>query len=77
LLNVATGTSATFRAIAEMVAARAGRSVEIAPSARQNPVTHRHFDITNLLRAFPGTRLKSLDEGLAAMFVDMRAEASG
>jgi UDP-glucose 4-epimerase len=77
LLNIATGTSATFRAVAEMVAACAGRAVEIAPSARQNPVTHRHFDITNLLRAFPRIRLKSLDEGLAAMFVDMRAEASG
>jgi nucleoside-diphosphate-sugar epimerase len=77
LLNVATGTSATFRAIAEMVAARAGRAVEIAPSVRQNPVTHRHFDITNLLRAFPGTRLKSLDQGMAAMFADMRADASG
>ena len=77
VLNLATGASATFRAVAEMVAAHAGRPVEIAPSPRQSPVTHRHFDITNLLRAFPGTRLKSLAEGLAATLVGMRAQASG
>jgi hypothetical protein len=59
-----------------MVAARAGRAVEIALSARQNPATHRHFDTTNLLRAFPGVRFKSLDDGLAATFADMRAAAS-
>jgi nucleoside-diphosphate-sugar epimerase len=76
-LNLATGKSETFRAVAEMVAARAGRSVEIAPSPRQNPATHRHFDTTNLLRAFPGMRFKSLDDGLATTLADMRAEARG
>ena len=75
-LNLATGRSETFRSVAEMVAARAGRPVEIVTSARQNPVTHRHFDITNLLRAFPGARFKPLDDGLAATFADMRAAAS-
>jgi UDP-glucose 4-epimerase len=75
LLNLASGNSATFRAAAEMVAARAGRPVEIAPSPRQNPATHRHFDITNLVRAFPGVGLKSLDQGLAATFAKTRAKA--
>ena len=59
-----------------MVAARGGRPVEIVTSARQNPVTHRHFDVTNLLRAFPGARFTPLDDGLAATFADMRAAAS-
>ena len=77
LLNLATGKSETFRTVAETVAARAGRPVEIAPSARQNSATHRHFDITNLVRVFPGTRFKSLDEGLAATLLDMRPDASG
>jgi UDP-glucose 4-epimerase len=76
LLNLASGRSTTFRTVAETVAARAGRTVEIATSARQNPVTHRHFDATNLLRAFPGVRLKPLDDGLAMTFADMRAAAS-
>jgi hypothetical protein len=57
------------------VAARAGRTVEIATFARQNPATHRHFDTTNLLRAFPGVRFKPLEDGLAATFADMRAAA--
>jgi len=35
VLNLATGASATFRAVAEMVAAHAGRPVEIAPSPRR------------------------------------------
>jgi UDP-glucose 4-epimerase len=76
-LNLATGKSETFRTVAEMVSARARRSVEIAPSPRQNPATHRHFDTTNLLRAFPETRFKSLDDGLATTLADMRAEAGG
>jgi nucleoside-diphosphate-sugar epimerase len=63
----------TFRAVADMVVARAGRPVEIAPSPRQNPPTHRHFDTTNLLRAFPGARFKPLDEGLAATLANVRA----
>jgi hypothetical protein len=57
------------------VAARAGRTVEIATSARQNPATHRHFDVTNLLRAFPGVRFTPLEDGLAAMFADMKVAA--
>jgi UDP-glucose 4-epimerase len=76
VLNLASGRSATFRSVAETVAAHAGRAVEIATSARQNPATHRHFDTTNLLRAFPGVRFKPLDQGLAATFADLRAAAS-
>jgi nucleoside-diphosphate-sugar epimerase len=64
LLNLASGTSATFRTVADMIAARAARPVEIVPAPRQNPVTHRHFDPTNLRRAFPDMRFKPLDEGL-------------
>jgi len=74
LLNPATGKSKTFRAVAEMIAAIASRPIEIAPSGRQNPVTHRHFDITNLLRAFPGTRFKPLAEGLSTMLAGMPGE---
>jgi len=77
LLNLATGKSETFRAVADMIAARAGRPVEVAPSARQNPATHRHFDTTNLLRAFPGKRFKPLGDGWAAMLADAKADARG
>jgi UDP-glucose 4-epimerase len=74
LLNIATGKSATFRAVADLIAGCAGRTVAIAPSPRYNPVTHRHFDITNLVRAFPDMRLTSLADGLAATLADVSAE---
>ncbi len=73
LVNFATGASTTFRAIADMIVAHAGRPVEIAPSPRQSPVTHRHFDTGELLRAFPGLRFKPIEEGLAATLADARA----
>jgi ADP-L-glycero-D-manno-heptose 6-epimerase len=66
VLNLVTGKSESFRAVADLVAAQAGRPIEIVPSARQNPATHRHFDVTNLLQAFPETRFKPLADGLAA-----------
>jgi nucleoside-diphosphate-sugar epimerase len=77
LLNLGTGKSETFRKVADVIAARAGRPVEVVPSRRQNPPTHRHFDPTNLIRAFPGTCFNSIEDGLAATLASMRAEAGG
>jgi UDP-glucose 4-epimerase len=77
LLNLATGKSETFRGVADMIVARAGRPVEVVPSPRQSSVTHRHFDTTDLLRAFPAARFKPLDAGLTAMLADTRAVARG
>jgi UDP-glucose 4-epimerase len=64
-LNIATGRSASFREVAEMSAALSSRSVEIRGTPRQNPVTHRHFDITDCLKAFPEFHYISLRDGLA------------
>jgi UDP-glucose 4-epimerase len=64
-LNIATGRSTSFREIAEMIAALSGRSVEIRGTPRQNPVTHRHFDITDCLKAFPEFHYIPLRDGLA------------
>jgi UDP-glucose 4-epimerase len=73
LLNLATGTSQTFRAVADLIAAHAGRPVEVAPFPRQNPATHRHFDLTNLRRVFPDMRFTPLQEGLAGTLADPKA----
>ena len=77
LVNLATGTSVTFRAVADLVAeqigAQSGKPVEVVPSARQNPATHRHFDVGNLLRAFPAARVTPMQDGLAATLADARA----
>jgi UDP-glucose 4-epimerase len=64
-LNIATGRSASFREIAEMVAALSRRSVEIRGTPRQNPITHRHFDITDCFKAFPEFHYMPLRDGLA------------
>jgi UDP-glucose 4-epimerase len=64
-LNVATGKSTSFREVAEMVAAHSGGSVEIRATPRQNPITHRHFDIVDCLKAFPDFHYISLRDGLA------------
>lgn len=65
VLNVATGASTSFRAIAEKVVRLSGKPVEIRGTPRQNPVTHRHFDVTAGLKAFPEFRYTTLDDGLA------------
>jgi UDP-glucose 4-epimerase len=65
ILNIATGCSASFREVAEMVVALSPRSVEIRGTPRQNPIAHRHFDITDCLKAFPEFHYIPLQDGLA------------
>jgi nucleoside-diphosphate-sugar epimerase len=77
LLNVATGRSETFRHVADLIAARAGHPVKVIPSLRQNPPTHRHFDTTNLIRAFPAMHFKSIEEGLPASLAGTEAASRG
>jgi UDP-glucose 4-epimerase len=65
VLNIATGRPASFREVAEMVVALSPRPVEIRGTPRQNPITHRHFDITDCLKAFPEFHYVPLRDGLA------------
>lgn len=62
-LNLATGRSLSFRGVARIVAAASPRPVEVASAPRANAVTHRHFDVTSLLAAFPGYRFRALEDG--------------
>jgi UDP-glucose 4-epimerase len=64
-LNVATGRSISYADLAKKVAALFDKPVEIAGTARQTPITHRHFDVMNLRKAFPTFMFMSLEEGLA------------
>jgi UDP-glucose 4-epimerase len=64
ILNVATGSSTSFRDVAEMVVGLAEKAVPIRGTPRQNPITHRHFDITECLKAFPQFRYTKLRDGL-------------
>lgn len=63
-LNVATGVSTSFRTVAGLVAQQFRRVVEIVETPRANPVTHRHYDVTNLIKAFPDFRFIPLAEGI-------------
>lgn len=63
VLNVATGQSISYADLAHQVAKFHGGSVK--PTARANPITHRSFDVTALIRAFPAFRFRSLDAGLS------------
>ena len=65
ILNIATGASTSFRDIAQKVVALAGSKSEIRGTPRQNPITHRHFDIAACLKAFPKFRHTPLNDGLA------------
>ena len=65
LLNLATGRSESFRDVAHAVVAAVGRTVPIKGTPRVNPVTHRHFDATATIRAFPDFHYRTLAEGLA------------
>jgi len=77
VINLASGTSHTFRAVADLIAAQAGQSATVAPSERKSPVTHRHFDVTNLLRAFPEIRFTPIERGIAATIDAMREQGRG
>ncbi len=64
-LNAATGVSRSFREIAEITARQFSHRVEIVATPRANPVTHRHFDITGLIKAFPDFRFMTPEAGIA------------
>lgn len=75
-LNIATGISKSFREAAELVAKQFGRPVGITTTPRANLVTHRHYDVTNLIKAFPNFRFISLAEGVTNSHQKTAGESS-
>jgi nucleoside-diphosphate-sugar epimerase len=67
VVNVASGSARSFHDIAHIVRNLIGGDVEIHTSARATPITHRHVDITDLVRSFPGFRPAPLESGLPLM----------
>lgn len=64
-LNLGTGRSVSFDVLARMVAARFPNPIEVVHGPRTLPITHRHFDVTALHKAFPTFRALPLEEGVA------------
>lgn len=77
ILNAATGASKSFREVAELVSRQFSDKIEIVTTPRQNPVTHRHYDITNLVKAFPDFRFIPLENGVARVHTEMKRPADG
>ncbi len=76
-LNLATGRSISFADLARRVAALSDRSIHLDSVPRQNPITHRHFDITAVRKAFPTFVFTPLDEGLAEAHREMLEHEGG
>jgi len=71
ILNAATGASHSFYEVAEVVARQFRNAVEIVKTPRANPVTHRHYDTTLTIKAFPDIRFIKLEEGIARVHREM------
>jgi len=79
-LNVATGTTTTFREIAEIVVRLSGRPRRIEGSPRTQPMPHngyRPFDIASCRRAFPDFSFTPLEQGLIATIREAELLADG
>ncbi len=61
--NLATGLSTSFFDIAKMASDQFS-GAEIEELKRASPIWHRHFDVTNLIKAFPGFQFTKLKEKL-------------
>jgi UDP-glucose 4-epimerase len=70
-LNLATGRSISYADLATRVAALLDRPIDIVSTPRQCPISHRHFDVSAILKAFPTFNLTPLDQGLAKAMSDM------
>jgi UDP-glucose 4-epimerase len=70
LLNLASGRSISFADLARLVAAQFPAGIAVHGTPRQNPITHRTFDIASLYRSFPAFRFTSLEDGVAAAHRD-------
>lgn len=64
VLNIATGSSTSFMDVAQQVASRF-ETVKVVESTRMNPITHRHYNVTKLIKTFPNYRFVSLRDGIA------------
>jgi UDP-glucose 4-epimerase len=75
-LNIANGETHSFREVAELAVARAGRPVSIKSSPRSGPMPHngyRPFDISACRAAFADFTYTALPEGIAKV----QREAAG
>ena len=66
--NLATGRSCSFADIITLLRGIVPVSFDVVALPRKAPVTHRHFDVTQLFLRLPGFRLTTVEEGLRACY---------
>jgi len=71
LLNAATGQAVSFMEVAQL-ASEIVAGVTVKGQPRSGPVTHRHFDISEVIKAFPAFRFTTLRDGLTNMAKQLR-----
>lgn len=71
-MNIATGDSVSFKFVADQVAKVTETGVAVETTERQNPITHRKFDITTCNRAFPKFTYTKFAEGITIVQQEMK-----
>lgn len=77
VINAVSGEVASFRELAEFVAASFDPKVAIKASPRSGPMPHngyRSFDNTAVAKAFPGFKFRSWNEGLGRIHERVRLQ---
>lgn len=64
IANAATGSSISFMKLAELIVQTINTSASIECLKRSSPITHRHFDCTDVIRAFPDLQVSKLSPDL-------------
>jgi nucleoside-diphosphate-sugar epimerase len=65
LLNLVTGFSTSFLDVAKIIKERFPGGVDVKFLPRASEVTHRHYDSTNLMKAFPTFDVMRLAKGIS------------
>jgi UDP-glucose 4-epimerase len=71
-LNLATGASHSFKQVADCVAALFDPPAKVLGTPRANPITHRSYDTTQLIMAYPGFKFTPLIEGIKVFHLNER-----
>jgi nucleoside-diphosphate-sugar epimerase len=64
IANLASGKARSFAEVVTVIQNTLDKEIKINSSPRQNPVTHKHFDITAILQQFPTFQTRSLEDGM-------------
>ena len=72
-LNAVTGQSISYFDLAKEIASLY-QSIKVTLTERKNPITHRHFDNTNIFKCFPSFQFTPLKEGLRIVYDQISKE---